>query len=287
LFFLQEWITQPGGLMHWYYEKGGGQVGPLTDEQFRAEVSKGRISQDTLVWNESLTNWTKYGTVAKEASSPPPAPAIHQPSAPVLQSCSQCSRRLPEQEMIQYGGLWICAVCKPAFFQRLKEEGRVSAIWRDGKFLVAARDTVLPDRCVKCNRPARGIRMTKKLYWHPPAYYLLVCAGLLLYAIVALIVRKTATLHLGICEEHKSKRRRSIAIAWSLVAVAILLLVVSATTNEGAFAGFSVLLILGAIIFGIVTTQLVAPVKIDSQGVVWLKGVPPAYLEGLPAYRAI
>ena len=274
--------------MHWYYESGGAQIGPLTDEQFSAEVRKGKVSQDTLVWNESLTAWTKYGIVATVAPpSPPPAPVVRQTDTVGLQSCSQCSRKLPEQEMIQYGGLWICAACKPAFFQRLKEEGRVSAIWRDGKFLVAARDTVLPDRCVKCNRPARGIRMTKKLYWHPPAYYLLVCAGLLLYAIVALIVRKTATLHLGICEEHKNKRRRSIAIAWSLVGVAIVLFVVAASTNEGAFAGFAVLLILGAIIFGIVTTQLVAPVKIDHQGVVWLKGIPPAYLEGLPAYRPI
>jgi hypothetical protein len=271
--------------MHWYYENKREQVGPLTEEQFRAEVRKGRVSQDTMVWNESLTSWTKFGAIAT-ATSPPPAPVPHQPFA-ALQSCSQCSRNLPEQEMIQYGGLWICAACKPAFFQRLKEEGRVSAIWRDGKFLVAARDTVLPDRCVKCNRPARGLRMTKKLYWHPPAYYLLVCAGLLLYAIVALIVRKTATLHLGICEEHRNKRRRSIAIAWSLVALAVVLFVVSASTNEGTFAGISVLLILGAIIFGIVTTQLVAPVKIDHQGVVWLKGVPPAYLEGLPAYRAL
>jgi hypothetical protein len=129
--------------------------------------------------------------------------------------------------------------------------------------------------------------MTKKLYWHPPAYYLLVCAGLLLYAIVALIVRKTATLHLGICEEHKNKRRRFIAITWSIVAVAVVLFVVSAVTNEGAVAGLAFLILLGAVIFGIVTTQLVAPIKIDHQGVVWLKGVPPAYLEGLPAYRSL
>jgi hypothetical protein len=56
--------------MHWYYESGGQQVGPLTDDQFRAEVRNGRVSQDTLVWNESLTSWAKYGTLAP----PPPAP---------------------------------------------------------------------------------------------------------------------------------------------------------------------------------------------------------------------
>src|SRR5918996_1668868 len=119
--------------MHWYYENGGAQIGPLTDEQFHAEVRKGKVSQDTLVWNESLTSWTKYGTLATAApASPSPAPVARQTDAVGLQNCSQCSRKLPEQEMIQYGGLWICAACKPAFFQRLKEEGRVSAIWRDG-----------------------------------------------------------------------------------------------------------------------------------------------------------
>lgn len=270
--------------MHWYYESGGQQIGPLTEEQFRAEVRKGKISQDTLVWNESLTGWIKYGTLA--APSPPPV-SVPQQTFAATQSCSQCRRNLQQQEMIQYGGLWVCAACKPAFFQRLKEEGRVSALWRDGKFLVAARDTVLPDRCVKCNRPAGGLRMTKKLYWHHPALYLLICAGVLIYAIVALVVRKTATLHLGICEEHRNKRKRSIAITWSLVAITTVLFVVSAVTEEGAIAGLAVLMLLAAIIFGIVTTQLVAPVKIDDQGVVWLKGVPPAYLEGLPSYRSV
>lgn len=129
--------------------------------------------------------------------------------------------------------------------------------------------------------------MTKKLYWHPPAYYLLICAGLLLYAIVALIVRKTATLHIGICEEHRDKRKRSIAIAWSLVGLAIVLFIVSGVMNEPGIVIVAFLMILGAIIFGLVTTQLVQPVKIDHQGVVWLKGVPPAYLEGLPAYRPL
>ena len=272
--------------MHWYYESGGEQIGPLTEEQFRAEVRKGKVSQNTLVWNESLTEWKKYGELT---AAPPqlPVPVPNQPVAARLERCSQCSRNLPQEEMIQYGGLWICAACKPVFFQRLKEEGRVSAIWRDGKFLVAARDTVLPDRCVKCNRPARGARMTKKLYWHPPAYYLLICGGLLIYAIVALMVRKTATIHLGICEEHRSKRKRSIAITWSLVALAFVLFVVSGVTDEAAFIVIGFVLLLAAMIFGIVTTQLVTPVKIDHQGVVWLKGIPPAYLEGLPAYRAV
>ena len=213
-------------------------------------------------------------------------PSVKTPAgASVQHVCSQCSRSFLEQDLIQYGGLWICAACKPAFFQRLKEEGRVSAIWREGKFLVAASDTVLPDRCVKCNAPAHGLKMTKKFYWHPPAFYLLICAGVLIYAIVALIVRKKSIIHLGICSEHKKRRSRSIAITWLTVGVSFLMIVIAATTETGGLAFIGILLLLGAIIFGLMTTQLVVPTKIDAQSVVWLKGVSPSYLENLPVYR--
>ena len=277
--------------MHWYYEERGTQVGPLTDEQFGQAVAAGRVARETLVWNESLTGWTPYGTLTANRAGLRPAPTSQPPAVPpsgprsLQQICSQCSRSFLEQDLIQYGGLWICAVCKPAFFQRLKEEGRVSAIWRDGKFLVAASDTVLPDRCVKCNAPAQGLRMTKKFYWHPPAFYLLICAGVLIYAIVALIVRKKSILHLGICQEHRKRRTRSIAITWLTVGIALLMIVIAAASETGGLALIGILLLLGAMIFGIVATQLVVPTKIDSESVIWLKGVSPSYLENLPVYR--
>ena len=268
--------------MHWYYEERGQQVGPLSDEDFQKAIRAGRISDATLVWNETLSDWMPYGLL----NARPPAVPGEGPGTP-MQTCSQCNRPYAQQDLIRYGGLSICASCKTTFFQRLKEEGRVAAIWRDGKQLVAARDTVLPDRCVKCNAPARGHRMTKKFYWHPPAFYLLICAGILIYAIVALIVRKNSILHLGICPEHRAKRKRSIAITWSLVGLACVSIVAGAVTETGEIAFIGALFILGALIYGIVSTQLVSPTRIDPQGVVWLKGVPPTYLEGLPDYRPL
>ena len=129
--------------------------------------------------------------------------------------------------------------------------------------------------------------MKKKFYWHPPAFYLLICAGVLIYAIVAMIVRKSSTIHMGICEEHRSRRKRSIAIAWSAVGISFILIIASAAAEVGGLALFGILLLLGAIIFGIVTTQLLVPTRIDNQGIIWLKGIPPDYLEGLPAYRPV
>ena len=64
--------------------------------------------------------------------------------------------------------------------------------WRDGDLLVISEGAKLPDRCVKCNQPAEGYLLQRKLNWHEPTWYLLVIISPLLYIIVALIIRKKA-----------------------------------------------------------------------------------------------
>lgn len=108
----------------------------------------------------------------------------------------------------------------------------------------------------------------------------------MLYAIVALIVRRNTVLDLGICPEHKSKRKRGIAITWSLVALALILVVVGAVADEGAIAGIGGIVFLIALIYGVIVAQFVTPRKMEPDGLVWLKGVDPAYLQQLPAYQA-
>jgi|GEM_PF-654589 len=274
--------------MYWYYEKGGRQIGPLTDEQFQQAVRAREVLQHTLVWNETLSGWVAYQTIAGPPvpvppSSPPPVP--QQYSGSEEQQCSQCLRNFPQGEMIQYGGLWICAACKPLFFQRIKEGGRAGGAWRDGKLMVASKGAMLPDRCVKCNSPANGLKLTRKLYWHPPAYYALICGGVLLYLIVALIVRKSTVLDLGICQVHKDKRKRGFAITWSLVALAVILFIAGAAANEDALIGIGGLVFFVALIFGVVAAQFVTPRKMEADGLVWLRGVNSEYLQELPAYQ--
>src|SRR5918992_369607 len=54
---------------------------------------------------------------------------------------------------------------------QLAEEPR--GAWRDGDLLVLRRDGVLPDRCIKCNRPAEGYRQERKLNWVHPRWKVL------------------------------------------------------------------------------------------------------------------
>jgi len=120
--------------MNWYYVDNGQQAGPVDDAQLSALVGSGKIKPDTLVWHDGLSAWTAYSVVA-----PPPAastaapPAVEAPPqiAPSAAGgtliCSECGRSFPPSDVIRYADRFICANCKPAFFQRLREGGAAGA----------------------------------------------------------------------------------------------------------------------------------------------------------------
>lgn len=93
----------------------------------------------------------------------------------------------------------------------LKEPG---GAWRDGKLLVMRPEANLPDRCIRCNAPAGGFRFKRNLSWHPPGWYLLLFFNLIIYVIVALIVRKRAKVAVGLCARHRKKRANAIILGW-------------------------------------------------------------------------
>src|SRR5882762_3300178 len=69
----------------------------------------------------------------------------------------------------------------------------IGGIWRDSSTLVMTKDASLPDRCVKCNAPANGLRLKRRLAWHSPVLYLLIVLAVLIYVILAGILSKRAT----------------------------------------------------------------------------------------------
>jgi len=101
--------------MAWYYAEGGMRLGPLEDEVFRRLVAGGRILATTLVWREGMADWQMFQQVAEaDAASA---------RAAVGAICSQCGRYSPAEDMILFRGAWVCAGCKPVFFQRIGEGG--------------------------------------------------------------------------------------------------------------------------------------------------------------------
>ena len=62
-----------------HVDAGGTPTGPFTVAQLSAAVSRGEITQDTLVWSASMTGWAAAGSVPQLASlfaaaTPPPLP---------------------------------------------------------------------------------------------------------------------------------------------------------------------------------------------------------------------
>ena len=104
--------------MSWYYAEAGQQRGPVTDTELEDLVKAGTVQPDTLIWREGMANWQSYSQVQGVAAPPPPGAAPVPEDAVV---CTSCGRMFGRDEVIQYGDAWVCAACKPAFVQRLKE----------------------------------------------------------------------------------------------------------------------------------------------------------------------
>lgn len=132
----------------WYYDAGGRQAGPL-DESMLVELIRNKdVRPETLVWREGLENWSPCSQVPElarhlpaarppRAPAPPPAMPGFSPApatapvepavmagaalAPGSRFCAHCGGRFDENDMIHYQGAHICAACKPAYFQKLRE----------------------------------------------------------------------------------------------------------------------------------------------------------------------
>jgi hypothetical protein len=162
-------------------------------------------------------------------------------------------------------------------------------LFRKGNQLVMHRLAMLPNRCVKSGEPAND-RLRRNLSWHHPAIYLTLLISILIYAILAIVLRRKATVYVGLSEAWFRKRRRAIGIGWTVALLGLATMIISfilfSDPRSGApWAGWVVLLgvlmILGGAIYGILFSQIITPARITDQ-YVWIKGVHPSLLADLP-----
>src|SRR5438046_1163479 len=98
-------------MANYYYMENGLQLGPFAHEEFDWLVKSGKIEPQTMVWHEGLKDWQPYSAFQTQ----PPLP-----TGPVV-ACSQCGRDFTQSDTIRFQDQWVCADCKPLFFQRIKE----------------------------------------------------------------------------------------------------------------------------------------------------------------------
>jgi hypothetical protein len=154
--------------------------------------------------------------------------------------------------------------------------------------LVLHRQAALPPRCIKTGEPAETA-IRKTLYWHHPALILLVFfPGILVYAIVALIVRKSMTFSFPVTYRARTKLRVCLAagILCLIGSFAMLIGGVAMADNggDGSFAAicgvaFLVLLVTSIVMFYL--SRVVTPTKITDEFTV-VKGISPEFLAGIP-----
>jgi hypothetical protein len=161
-----------------------------------------------------------------------------------------------------------------------------SGVWRDQKKLVMSKDATLPQWCIKCNAPTNGLVLKRKLTWHHPAIYLILLVAALIYVIVAMVVRKRATVEIGLCEKHLAKRRQGLWITYLLFFLGVGGFVLAIAAEDVTYLLVGVVLLLASVIFALAAVRIVLPTKIDDR-FVWLKGVNEDYLDRLPQWPGV
>ena len=270
--------------MQWYYSSDAQQQGPVSTAELEALARTGRVTPETLVWREGLPNWVTYSSVAANEPTPPLAGAVPATDA-ALAHCAECGKNFPKDTMVAFENSHICAACKPLFFQKLREGVATggAGIWRSKKQLVTTLNPVLPARCVKCNAPTEAAPIKRNLYWHPPLYYLALLVNVIVYVIVAMLVRKRSTAMVFICPEHRAQRRNAIIVAWLLGVGGIATVIAGAVNDAGWLAAVGGAAVLGGLIYGIVRGRLVFATKIDKERL-WLGGCGKDFLAAFPEW---
>jgi len=92
-------------------------------------------------------------------------------------------------------------------------------IWRMKSAVVVTRETIWPKRCIKCNAPTEK-SIKRVLVYVNPWVYLSVLISLLITIVLVLIFQKKFKMHLPLCDQHITYRKRIILTNWMLFLVA-------------------------------------------------------------------
>ncbi|MFK7911666.1 MAG: hypothetical protein AB8F34_13845 [Akkermansiaceae bacterium] len=158
----------------------------------------------------------------------------------------------------------------------------------DGKFLVVRHGAELPDRCIKTGVELPDAKRKKKtIYWAHPAWALLILAGLLVYFIVYLCIRKKVTLTFSLSKSAKNKKLvRMLAClggAFGSLALAIFFFANSdSSDNYAMFGVFGMILFVVGLIAMSFTSHLYR-IKKHQDGWYYLVGFSQQFLDAIQA----
>jgi hypothetical protein len=164
-----------------------------------------------------------------------------------------------------------------------------SKAWRYGKLLMVRKGAELPDRCLKCNAPAEGYRVSRNLSWLDPVWSLLIllACGPILYIVLFLILRSQGRVTAGLCPHHRTAHARAIALGWAIALLGLGSLIAIGVLPD-RFVPTAVIaaivLVLAGLITGSVGSRVMVTKRIDKH-FVYLAKVSPDYLAMWPEWK--
>jgi len=147
---------------------------------------------------------------------------------------------------------------------------------------------VLPRLCVRCGAAANGRPVERVFYWHHPAIYLAIFAGLLIYVILAVVVRKGMKVRVPLCAQHSQRRNVLVTLAWvlPLIGIADAFVLPRFNVDGGVVALLCVALVLSGLVLWSVASNPIRPKFIDATRGEFT-GFCEAYLQQFPEAGAI
>ncbi|MGC4001737.1 MAG: hypothetical protein QM811_00680 [Pirellulales bacterium] len=155
-----------------------------------------------------------------------------------------------------------------------------NAAWVGDELSVPAI-AALPPTCVFCNEPVQpSTYKSRALYYMNPLFYLLVLLNILIFAIVAICVRKKCQLTFGYCQTHARKRALWLTVAAVLMISAIGMFFYAANQRRGGeVAGLTGGgMFIGGLIVLVIASRTIAP-KGELNGYFLIKGFGRPFID--------
>lgn len=150
-------------------------------------------------------------------------------------------------------------------------------IWKSKEGLVVNEQSLFPDRCIVCNRKAKGIAAPKMLFWHNPLLLPVLFLSWPFYILLALLFRRHITVSIPLCQRHLWQRRLLTMIGTLLFPVAIWMIWMAISYSQPPLILSAILsMIIGAIVIGWGRNPIWASQIQNSHAVI--RGVSPKFI---------
>jgi hypothetical protein len=158
-------------------------------------------------------------------------------------------------------------------------------VWREGKKILVASGSHLPDQCVKCGQPGNGKPVRKSFSWHEQWVSFLVLLSPIVYLIVAMVMRKQGKLTYSLCQRHVASRRNAMLVSGGVALLAIPMFFIGGSERDlVGLIPLGIVVLIGGLIALLITARTLTPTKIENN-YLWLKGAGEGFLSRLPPSR--